>query len=275
MAALDEVRRLANWYTAFATDEARGISEIYERLALAVAASPELLGFLLTLPAPKRQPNLFFAAVGHLHGVPADVSRLAAIVRQDRERIRALMLSRTTQTNEPARCAAILPLLATLPPPLALIEVGASAGLCLLPDRYGYDYGGRRIEPPHAATDAPVFACRTGGAVPVPEVVPPIIWRRGLDLNPIDLHSDAECAWLETLVWPGQDERAQRLKSAIALARADPPPMIKGDLLSDTQSVIASAPRDATVVVFHTAALTYVRPQATRDRFAETMLKSG
>ena len=62
------------------------------------------------------------------------------------------MLERRTQTNEPARCALMLPLLAALPQPLALLEVGASAGLCLLPDRYGYDYDGpaprRRLADP-------------------------------------------------------------------------------------------------------------------------------
>jgi hypothetical protein len=50
-------------------------------------------------------------------------------------------LSRRTQTNEPGRCATLLPALAALDGPLALIEVGASAGLCLHVDRYSYDYG--------------------------------------------------------------------------------------------------------------------------------------
>jgi hypothetical protein len=49
------------------------------------------------------------------------------------------MLAQSTQTNEPGRCAALLPMLARLPEPLALLEVGASAGLCLLPDFYTYD----------------------------------------------------------------------------------------------------------------------------------------
>ncbi len=40
-------------------------------------------------------------------------------------------MSKRTQTNEPGRCAVLLPLLAALPQPLALLEVGASAGLCL------------------------------------------------------------------------------------------------------------------------------------------------
>jgi hypothetical protein len=57
--------------------------------------------------------------------------------------LRPVMFERSTQTNEPARCAALLPLLvlARLPQPLALLEVGATAGLCLLPDFYAYDYG--------------------------------------------------------------------------------------------------------------------------------------
>jgi hypothetical protein len=273
MASFGERQRLAGWYTTFATDEAHGRSEIYERLALGVAASTELLDFLLTLPTARRQPNLFLAAVRHLHGVPENAGRLAEIVRHDPGSIRALMLSRTTQTNEPTRCATLLPLLAQLPQPLALLEVGASAGLCLLPDRYGYDYGAVRIEP--AAAQAPIFRCRTSGAVPLPEAVPRIVWRRGLDLNPIDLRSDEEVAWLETLVWPGQEERAHGLRAAIAVARREPPTVVKGDLLGDLAGLMATAPSDATLVVFHTAVLTYVTPRESRDRFAATMMKSA
>ena len=63
-------------------------------------------------------------------------------VLQDTETLRAVMLARSTQTNEHGRCAALLPVLAGLPEPLALLEVGASAGLCLLPDFYAYDMVG-------------------------------------------------------------------------------------------------------------------------------------
>jgi hypothetical protein len=84
----------------------------------------------------------------HIGAVPADASAMKAIVRTEAARLRDIMLSRTTQTNEPARCAVLLPILGALRQPLALIEVGASAGRCLLPDRYGYDYGRHRLEPP-------------------------------------------------------------------------------------------------------------------------------
>ncbi|MGA7262989.1 MAG: DUF2332 domain-containing protein, partial [Stellaceae bacterium] len=233
--------------------EARGVSEAYERLALAIAASPEILEFIASVPADRRQPNLFLTALRQVCGVPENMTHLNSSLRQARERIRSVMLSRTTQTNEPARCSVLLPILARLPQPLALLEVGASAGLCLLPDRYGYDYGVRRIEP--AVEGAPVFDCATNGAVPLPDAVPQVVWRLGLDLNPIDLFSDEQVEWLELLVWPGQEDRANKLRAAINVARRDPPRVIRGNLLTDLERLIAMAPKGATLVVFHTAVL--------------------
>ena len=216
-----ELYRISERYRGFAVSEARGVSEAYERLALAIAASPEILEFIASVPADRRQPNLFLTALRQVCGVPENMTHLNSSLRQARERIRSVMLSRTTQTNEPARCSVLLPILARLPQPLALLEVGASAGLCLLPDRYGYDYGVRRIEP--AVEGAPVFDCATNGAVPLPDAVPQVVWRLGLDLNPIDLFSDEQVEWLELLVWPGQEDRANKLRAAINVARRDPP----------------------------------------------------
>jgi hypothetical protein len=273
--APEELARLSARYRAFANDEARGWSPIYEALARAVAASREMLAFVATLPAERRQPNLFLAAVRHLHGVPADAGHLTDIIRHDHARVRALMLARTTQTNEPARCAVLLPLLARLPQPLALLEVGASAGLCLLPDRYGYDYGTARLEPtPTGPRRPPVFACRAQGPVPLPGALPAIAWRAGLDLNPIDVRAKEEVAWLEALVWPEQKDRTQRLRAAVEVARHDPPALVQGNLLEDLEQLMARAPANATLVVFHTAVLGYVASPADRDRFADTVRRS-
>jgi len=76
------------------------------------------------------------------------------------------MAARRTQTNEAARCAVLLPALALLPGPLALIVVGASAGLTLLVDRYSYDYEGHLVA--GADPQAPVLRCRPSGPVPLP-----------------------------------------------------------------------------------------------------------
>jgi hypothetical protein len=271
-----ELKGISESYATFATHEARGSSEVYERLALAVANSDDLLEFIATLPGEKRQPNLFLAAVRHVCGVPRSIDDLTQFVRARQAEIREVMLSRTTQTNEPARCAVLLPLLAQLPQPLALLEVGASAGLCLLPDHYGYDYGNVRIDPTVSGDSrAPVFTCEVSGAAPIPKSIPRIEWRAGLDLNPVDVRSEHDATWLETLVWPGQNERVARLRAAINIARRDPPSVVRGDLLMDLAKLAATAPRDATLVVFHTAVLGYVLPQLAREQFAATVKQAG
>jgi hypothetical protein len=271
-----ELKGISERYAAFATDEARGSSATYEKLALAVASSDDLLKFIATLPSEKRQPNLFLAAVRHVCGVPRSIDDLTQFVRARQAEIREVMLSRTTQTNEPARCAVLLPLLAQLPEPLALLEVGASAGLCLLPDHYGYDYGNVRIDPTASGEScAPVFTCEVSGAAPMPKSIPRIAWRAGLDLNPVDVRSEHDAAWLETLVWPEQNERVARLRAAINIARRDPPNVFRGDLLTDLPRLAATAPRDATLVVFHTAVLGYVLPQSAREQFAATVKQTG
>jgi hypothetical protein len=179
------------------------------------------------------------------------------------------MLSRSTQTNEPARCATLLPVLARLPQPLALLEVGASAGLCLLPDCYSYDYAGTRISPLNAAADTTVFACAASATTPLPSAVPHVVWRAGLDLNPLDIADAAQAAWLETLVWPEQSERVTNLRRAIGIATTRRPRIVRGDLRGDPLSQLCrQAPADATLVVFHTAVLAYVAKRAERQAFA-------
>jgi hypothetical protein len=260
---------IAAAYRRFSAEEARGRSALYETLSLQVAEDIDVLGFLLSLPSPKRQPNLLLAAVRHLHGTLGWPGFRDAILG-DPERLRALMCARATQTNEPARCAALLPILAALPQPLALIEVGASAGLCLIPDRYGYDYGQGRL-----GAAAPVFPCIADAATPIPDRLPTIAWRAGLDLNPIDLAQAEDAAWLEILVWPEQEERLARLRAAIPLAVAERPRIVQGDLRRDLPKLVAQAPAGATRVIFHTPVLAYVEDQAERDAFGAQAMALG
>lgn len=257
-------------YRRFAEVEARGRSPLYEALALGVAGDADLLALLDGLPAPKRQPNLLLASVRHVGGaVPSDWRAFRATATTRWPEVRATMLARSTQTNEPGRCASLLPLLAALPQPLALIEVGASAGLCLLPDRYAYDFGsGRLVRGPATAAGAPVFPCAVDDATPVPAAPPTVAWRAGLDLNPLDVRDADAMDWLGTLVWPGQAERAERLAAAVRVARADPPRVVRGDLRDGLRALAAEAPRGATLVVFHTAVLAYVPALAEREEFA-------
>lgn len=261
----------ADRYRAFA-EEARGRSQRYVELALQVADDPEILDFLGAFPGPKRQPNLLFATACYLLGDYASIAALRKLVAGRGGELAAAMLARRTQTNEAARCATLLPALAALPQPLALIEVGASAGLTLLPDRYSYDFGGHGITGNDPA--APVLECSARGPVPLPDRVPPVVWRAGLDLNPLDVLSDDDVRWLRCLIWPGETGRRERLDAAIATARRDPPRVWTGDLLTDLPGLCRQAPADATVVVFHSAVLAYV-DSARRREFADIVGSLG
>lgn len=269
MAGHDQTASIGENYRAFSRHAARGRSRAYEVLAAEVAEDPLVLDFLASLPAAKRQPNLLFAAAWYLLGHPPDIASLRAAVTGQGPELSAVILARRTQTNEPARCACLLPALARLPAPLALLEVGASAGLTLLPDRYSYDYPGH---PLIAGTDpgAPVLRCEPRGPVPLPSRVPRVCWRAGLDLNPLNAASDADVHWLECLLWPGETGRQQRLAAAVAAARRDPPPVYRGDLLTDLPALAGQAPPEATLVVYHSAVLSYLS-EAGRREFAATV----
>ncbi|MGP3933415.1 DUF2332 domain-containing protein [Nonomuraea sp. KM88] len=256
----------AEEYRRFAAMEARGRSPLYERLADGVAGDRELLDLLAGLPPAKRQPNLLFAATRYVAGTPAGYAEFRRSVLDHRDAVVAAMLARRTQTNEPARCAALYPLLASLPQPLALLEVGASAGLCLLPDRYGYDYDGRLA----GDLGSPVrLRCHVEGEPfaewPGPGAVT-VAWRAGIDLNPLDVTDPDDVRWLRTLVWPEHHDRLDRLDAAIAVARDDPPRVVRGDLNARLGEVAAQAPPHATLVVVDTAVLFYV-PEDDRAAF--------
>jgi hypothetical protein len=154
--------------------------------------------------------------------------------------------------------------------PLALIEVGASAGLCLLPDRYGYDYGRATF------LGKPMLRCAVNDATPIPAALPQIVWRAGLDLNPVDLSDAAQIAWLETLIGPEQIERLANLRAAIKIAAANRPRIVEGDLLGDSFARLCDeAPKDATLVIFHTAVLAYVGDLSARETFGARAMQHG
>lgn len=247
-------------YRQFAERECKGYSDVYYRLALAVSEDDDVISFIAGMPVT--QPNLFFASIQFLtgpHDMPTTGSEVRAFLkRRDRE-VADVMRSHRTQTNEVGRCAVLLP---ALPPgPLALLEVGASAGLCLLLDRFHYAYGsaaaGEESSPVH-------LRCTVAGPAPLPAAPPHIVWRRGLDAHPISVHDDEATRWLLACVWPDHPERRRRLEGALELARAAPPTVSAGDLVDDLPALLDQVPEDAQLVVFHSAVLTYVSPDRRR-----------
>src|SRR5262245_36458472 len=215
---------------------------LYSRMASGIAQDEPLAGLLLRAPAAQRQPVLLFACVHDLllSGVDGDSEELVqyypnltaspdegdpdpALRRfcaHHDPALTELLGSRSTQTNEIGRCALLLPafgLLAAEVGPLAHLDVGASAGLNLLLDRYGYRYQpGGWVAP---ASGSPIeLECGTRGDVPVPSALPVIADRLGLDRAPVDVHDPAATRWLEACVWPDQPDRFERLRTALDVA---------------------------------------------------------
>ncbi|WP_354179392.1 DUF2332 domain-containing protein [Arthrobacter sp. UYP6] len=182
------------------------------------------------------------------------------------------VMVRSTQTNEAARCAVLLPVLSRLEGPLSLIEAGASAGLCLYPDRYSYRYdvGGRAAAlDPDTGPSSVVIPCRIDGAA-LPTQLPDVVWRAGADLFPLDVTDQEQMEWLDALVWPEHEERRRRLHGAARIAAAEPAHLVRGDLITTIPELIDQAPDGSTVVVFHSAVLVYLQPED-RQRLVELM----
>jgi len=251
--------------------------------ATQVARDTEVLAWIGRLPPIKQQPNIVFAAARR-HGVmapgPYEGLREALLADdpEDPAGLTATILTRSTQTNEVGRLATLAPVFARIAAesgrPLALLEAGASAGVCLYPDRYAYRYlqGPDRRAVTWTPTDAPVrtLTCRARGPFRVPHSDLPVAWRGGLDLAPVDPADADASAWLETLVWPEQDARREALRTALQVVRDDPPTLGTGDILDDLDDVVDEASGFGEVVVFHTAVVAYLDPPD-RERFAAAM----
>lgn len=168
-------------YRRFAHDAAE--SATFQDWARNVADDPEMRAWIATLPQVKQQPNLVFAAA-RWHGVPAPgpYSGLRCALLGDDGTIRHTILTRATQTNEPGRLATLLPAFAQFDGPLALIEVGASAGLCLYPDQWGYTWS--TPDGVHELGAAPRLECAVTGDAPLPSRMPEIAFRAGIDRIP-------------------------------------------------------------------------------------------
>jgi hypothetical protein len=248
----DAYMSIAATYIEFAAREARGVSPTYERLSLAVSRDAEVLALLGALPSIKRQPNLLFGVVRFLGGPVEQPDAFHDYTVANWPAIEVEMRTRATQTNEAGRCAVLLPVLAALPQPLALLEVGASAGLCLYPDRYSYRYGDEVV-----GSGEPVIECAATGMA-TPAGLSDVVWRAGLDLHPLDVTDSADVAWLDALIWPEHEHRRARLRAAAAVAAAEPPLLVRGDLVDDLPALAAQAPAGATLVVFHTSVMFYV-----------------
>jgi hypothetical protein len=181
------------------------------------------------------------------------------------------------QTNEVRRSWGLLPAFLLVAreagPLLDLVELGPSAGLNLVWDRYRYRYGHARWGPENAPLELHGELRR-----PFPpellEVPVEVRRRRGIDLNPIDVTTVEGARLLECFVWADQTERIQRLRQAMEAVRADPPELIEGDYVDVLPGVLAERDPEALTVVFQTASLGYV-PEERLEQLFQSIQQAG
>jgi hypothetical protein len=177
------------------------------------------------------------------------------------------------QTNEVGRSAVLMAGLLVaaeqFPKPMELLELGASAGLNLVLDRYGYDLGGLGAGDP--ASPLRLKPEWMGDRPPDSRVE--VAGRRGVDLNPLDPGRDGER--LLAYVWPDQRRRLAQLEAALAIAASDPPPVDQGDAAAWLEARLAE-PQAAGVtrVVLHSIAFQYF-PEESKRRIAAAMAGAG
>ncbi len=266
-------------------------SPLYARLAASVASNDEVLEILQAVPAGQIHMNLLLAAVQYL--LVADPAHplaqwypslggsrtdgdledhFAAFVLERRTHIAELIAVRRVQTNEVARCCFLLPAynlvnrLSGLP--IALIEVGSSAGLNQNVDRYHYRYESETTVVETGIGSVVKLTCHTGATVPAEATgLPDIGWRRGLDTHPVDVTDPDQARWLKALVWADQVTRHERLAAALEVARQHKPIIVRGDALGAVRQLVAQAPPEMALVVQHSFVINQLS-RTDRARFA-------
>ena len=286
-------------FDRFARVEAPGLaSPTYEELAYGVSDDDELLEIASHTRTHQPPPNMLFAAVQYLllsgldHPLAAHYPIISGEPRplapaypqfrefclEHRERIVELIGTRLTQTNVVRRCTCLLPAFSIVcretSLALALIDLGASAGLNLNFDRYAYSYkqDGREILRWGSDGAQIKLEAELRGSGKLPSVPPaiPIASRDGIDLDPVDLANPDQLLWLRALIWPEHVERHQQLIDAATEFKDSDTRMHAGDATRVLPALTESVAREHALVVYSTIAL-HQFPWESRQRIANTL----
>jgi len=276
----------------------RNAAPIYGRMCAAVAArltrKSAVGARILDWPGEPTRDALPLRFFGGLHalvlaGADAGLMRVYAGDEADEGAIAAIIeaalalheaalmpwLDGPPQTNEPGRSGAlILGLMAIARrhgPRIELLEIGSSAGLNLLIDRYGFDLGGTRVGP----ATSPVIICPEWRGDP-PEATPiDFTSVRGCDVAPMDATDPAVEARLAAYVWPETPERLVRVRRAIAMMREQGVDLVKADAADWLEARLAEPQAEGvTRVLMHSVVWQYL-PEQTAERIRAAMRAAG
>lgn len=271
-----ELHEISKRFKRFAVAECRGSSVLYERLAEKVAKDEELLQIASCARRGQPIPNLLFGAVHYLllRGRDHELSRFyPSLVEMPmdasgafpdfknfclsyKDEVISILESRLVQTNEVRRCVYLYPAFCYIyhlvKKPLALIEIGTSAGLQLLWDRYGYDYGSNGMYG-DTRSELTLGSQIQGDRAPIlSDQSPPVARRIGIDLHINDVTEFDHLLWLKALIWPEHTERISNLEKAARIRKKMSLELIEGDGVEKLPEIASTIGHDSIICVFHT-----------------------
>lgn len=294
------VEEIAERFKVFAKKECKGSSKLYEYLSNQISEDHELLE--LSSYAKKGQPipNLFLGAVHYLlllgteHKVKEYYPSLVASPRElhhvfplfkdfcltYRNEMISILKTKLVQTNEVSRCAYLYPcfsyIYSKVKKPLALIEIGTSAGFQLLWDTYSYSYQSREVYGSSESLLPIQSEVRGDNMPPFLLPFPPVTFRTGIDLHIVDVTNANDSLWLNALIWPEHTERRKRFEQAVASMNkySDLVHLIEGDGVMLLPQIAQQIPKDAVVCIFHTHVANQI-PDEVKRTLVEHVRKIG
>lgn len=179
------------------------------------------------------------------------------------------------QTNEAGRSASFVGALHWLAsrvvPNYELNEIGSSAGMNLLINRYRYDLGGVVRGP----DDSPVTIRPAWNGPPPPDHSFHIASVQGCDIQPIDVKDDASANRLMAYIWPEMPERFTRMTGGIQMIRSQHVNLIRADAADFVEHRLAALQNAGTTrVLMHSIVWQYL-PDATQQRIQTAMNNAG
>jgi len=272
-----EKNPLSEKFKNFAVLECKGSSQLYEYLSLKIAEDKDILELASHSKEGQPVPNLLFGAVHYLllkgkthslkefypsivdeprNDVDESYKYFKDFCEQNKNEIITILKTKLVQTNEVRRCSYLFPtfcyIFDTIKKPLALIEIGTSAGLQLLWDKYSYSYETNEIYGDRNSEVHITSEIKGENSPFLQGSIPPVASRIGIDLNTIDLTNDEEYLWLKALIWTNHNQRRELFQKASGYVKDNPLTLIEGDGVELLPELSKSISRDYCICVFHT-----------------------
>ncbi|CAM5215612.1 hypothetical protein UACE39S_02507 [Ureibacillus acetophenoni] len=283
---------LTRRFLQFARKECENSSPLYEFLSYQIAEDSVLQKLASQIPVEQPIPNLFFASVQYLlmqqedplksyyptfTDSPLPINESYApfkeFVLNHQESLLELFNTKLVQTNEVRRCSYLYPMFTEIykkhGKPLALIEIGTSAGLQLGVDQYNYLYN-EEIEVTNSPFALRIESKNLGDPLPDSIYSSPIVKTRiGADLNPINLKDEHELKWIQALIWPEHHERREMLTQAAKVINDLDIEFVRGDAIAHLEDLCASISEEEQIVVFHTHVANQIPRQGREELIAK------